>query len=338
MDRVVDAMWRLVGFLVGAGFIGAITHVNVMGSGGYESANAPIIIGMAAVLVLGGGFGAYAWRKGHWIGALLLWFCLLGGEGFWLVTNVEREYAAAQATEAPAKLAAQKRKAAEERVRKAEVDRTKAYDTAALNREKPGCRDGCIKDAASDKAKADEELRLAREDLALLPPVPSATRIEEALGIETWKWDLGKAMMKALATLAGAIMCSLALHSGKKAARVEPKSAQTRGREISVEPVAACSEPKRPAVERLTLSAPDTGRRHVSAFLAEHLRPDPDGAISLRDLRQLYALWCERMHAAPLPDSELAQHMRELFTAAQLALEPRPATRDVIVRGAALAA
>jgi hypothetical protein len=81
---------------------------------------------------------------------------------------------------------------------------------------------------------------------------------------------------------------------------------------------------------------PVNEREHVSQFLRSTLKPDPNGSASLRDLHLRYIDWCRSTGLEPLPAPTLGQHLRTIVDAIGLECEPRE--RDIVVRGAALAA
>ncbi len=71
--------------------VATVTHLNVLHVGGYNSVEAPMIIAVAALVAIGMGFGAWAWGEGRRWSALLLWTLILAGEGYWVLTNADRE-------------------------------------------------------------------------------------------------------------------------------------------------------------------------------------------------------------------------------------------------------
>lgn len=77
-------------------------------------------------------------------------------------------------------------------------------------------------------------------------------------------------------------------------------------------------------------------RNHVSAFLLATLRPDPEGSASLRRLHGRYREWCAERALPALPPAELGQQLRVIVDA--IGLEVEPEGKDMVVRGAALAA
>jgi hypothetical protein len=86
----------------------------------------------------------------------------------------------------------------------------------------------------------------------------------------------------------------------------------------------------------MLIAPPMSPREHVSRFLCAVLKRDPEGAASLRALQGRYLEWCRAGALDPLPAPELGREMRSLIDAVGLECEPNG--RDVVIRGAALAA
>lgn len=75
---------------------------------------------------------------------------------------------------------------------------------------------------------------------------------------------------------------------------------------------------------------------HAAAFLRAVLKPDPEGSASLRRLYGQYPEWCEARDITPLPAADLGKHLRTIVDA--IGLEVEPEGKDMVVRGAAIAA
>lgn len=359
-------LWRIAAVLAGLAVVGAATHANVLHAGGYGTSDAYLIMTVAALLAIGMGYAVIAWKDGHKAGAIMLGFCLVAGEVYWLATNAEREIATREADAAPLRGELAKRAKAEQRVNDAKsalatvgataqsridaaLTAKTAADTAAVSEAaKPGCRANCAKLLMDAKDRAERELRDARAALAsatakaeqeakdalalldALPAAPSAAPLPERLGLASWAWDLIMAGLRSLAVVGGSIAVALALHP--RATAVQQQADAPRA------PVArpVVADIQRPQSKALRLAPPAAEQEHVAAFLRAVLKPDPEGSASLRRLYGQYPEWCEARNLEPLPPAELGKHLRTIVDA--IGLEVRPEGRDMVVRGAAIAA
>jgi hypothetical protein len=319
-------IWRVLGGIAGAGVVGAATHLNVTHAGGYGSADAPLIITAAVLLAIGTGVTITAWWDGARLSAIALGVCVLAGEGYWLATNAERELAARDALALPVAEAAAKRSAAEKRFLEAQAAKKKADDAAISEAAKRDCRANCAALLQDAKRAAESELTAARNALASIPAMRSVTPLADRLGVPTWAWDLIVAGLRSLLVIGGSIAIGLALH---------PKRVR---RLLDLEPAPATTARRKPvhAPEPLLIASPVNPREHVSRFLRTVIKPDPAGAASLRELHGLYLEWCRSAAIDPLPAAELGRHLRSIVDA--IGLECEPQGRDIVVRGAALAA
>jgi hypothetical protein len=75
-------------------------------------------------------------------------------------------------------------------------------------------------------------------------------------------------------------------------------------------------------------------REHVSEFMMEHVRPDPLGNASLRDLHARYLPWCATKSKQPLPSPILGRELRKIIEA--IGLDCEPSYGDVIIHGATI--
>ena len=122
-------IWRILGGLAGVGVVGTATHLNVMHAGGYQSQDAPLIIAVAILVAFGMGFVSWAFGEGFRGAAVLLGLLLLVGEGYWVLTNADRELVTRKAQTAPIADAQRTRNLAEKRLtdaKKAKADADKA--------------------------------------------------------------------------------------------------------------------------------------------------------------------------------------------------------------------
>lgn len=357
-------LWRTLAVLAGLAVVAAATHANVLHAGGYGAGDTWLIITIAALLALGMGYAAIAWREGHKAGAVVLCLCLVAGEAYWLLTNAEREIASRDELAAPLRDAKAKYAQAEARVAEAKaalatageraqkrVDEAlkakQAADAAAVSEAaKPGCRKNCadlLKDA-KDRAGADlREARAAVDSartsaehavteaetaLAALPLPRAAAPLPERLGFAPWAWDLIMAGLRSLAVVGGSIAIALALHPRA--------SGESKARKAEVTPSPAAKPITTPLRAVQVLPSPRDEREHVAEFLRAVLRPDPEGSASLRRLYGQYPAWCEARRIDPMPPAALGQHLRTIVDA--IGLEVEPEGQDMVVRGAALAA
>lgn len=364
-------VWRILAVLAGVAVIAAATHANVLHAGGYNTSDSWLVITIAALLALGTGYCAIAWGEGRKIGAALLALCLVAGEVYWLFTNAEVEIAKRDDLAAPAREATAKYAAAEKRVEEARAaittagERSQARVDAALKAKqaadaaavseaaKPGCRKNCVdllKDA-KDRAEAelrdaralvdaaryeaDGELKAAEAVLAAMPIPRNASPLPARLGFAPWAWDLVMAALRSLAVVGGSIAVALALHPHRKLDKAEPDTTAAEQSVRAPDPVALRRAPARPKVALKALPAPDD-QEHVAAFLRAVLKPDPEGSASLRRLYGQYPEWCEARDITPLPAADLGKHLRTIVDA--IGLEVEPEGRDMVVKGAAIAA
>jgi len=325
---MIAAIWRVLVVVAGLGVIAAATHANIEHAGGYAGKDTWLIITIAALLALGMGYAAITWQEGRYLGALALALCLLCGEAYWLAVNLEREIAAREEAAAPLLAAQAQRTAAEKRLADAEAAKRTADAAAIEDAAKPGCRKNCAQLLTDAKAEADKELTAARAALAALPMARTVAPLPQRLGIASWLWDLILATLRSIAVIGGSIAVALAIHPKRTApatAQITPTPFNRETAEI-ITPL---------ALPKSSPAATDK-REHVAAFLRAVLRPDPEGATSLRRLHGTYIDWCRGHDAEPLPPAELGQQLRVIVDA--IGLEVEPEGQDVVVRGAALAA
>jgi hypothetical protein len=362
-------VWRTLAVLAGVAVIAAATHANVLHAGGYETSDSWLVITIAVLLALGAGYCAIAWGEGHKIGAVLLGLCLVSGEVYWLLTNAEREIAKRDELAAPLRDASVKYAAAEKRVEEARaalatageraqarvsdaLKAKQAADAAAVSEAaKPGCRKNCVdllkdaKDRAESelreararvdaaRSEADVELKAAETALAALPIPRNASPLPTRLGFAPWAWDLVMAALRSLAVVGGSIAVALALHPHRKLDTAQSDNTAPKQSETAPAPVMLRKAQPKPALK--ALPRPDD-QEHVAAFLRAVLRPDPEGSASLRRLYGQYPEWCEARDITPLPAADLGKHLRTIVDA--IGLEVEPEGKDMVVRGAALAA
>ena len=317
-------IWRILGGLAGIGVVGTATHLNVMHAGGYQAEDAPLIIAVAVLVAFGMGFVSWAYSEGFRGAAVLLGLLLLVGEGYWVLTNADRELVTRQAQTAPIADAHRKRSLAEKRLtdaKKAKADADKAaFDEAA----KPGCKAHCASMLLAAQSTANAELGAARAAYGAAKIPESATALAANLGIEQWQWDLFIAALRSGMIAAGALALGIAIHPSKKA-KVVANSPNTEPA-----PIAATRE----ITSISTLARPINRREHVSQFLQAVIRPDESCGASLRALHSKYPAWCQARAVEQLPAPALGQELRAIIDVIGLECEPRDG--DVIIRGASL--
>ena len=81
-------------------------------------------------------------------------------------------------------------------------------------------------------------------------------------------------------------------------------------------PAKTSSEKKPPQLEQRP-----TARREADSFAKAMFRPEPDGRVTLRDIREAYHSWCASTKRAPLPDKEIAVALNELFSSVGLLVD-----------------
>lgn len=327
---MIGVIWRSLVVVAGLGVIAAATHANIAHAGGYAGKDTWLIITIAALLALGMGYAAITWQEGRYFGAVALALCLLCGEAYWLAVNLEREIAAREESAAPLLAQQAERTAAEKRLADAETAKRSADAAAISEAAKPGCRQNCAQLLTDAKREAEKEVTAARAALAALPMARTVAPLPDRLGIASWLWDLILATLRSIAVIGGSIAVALAIHP--KRTRTAPAAAPSTPAPINRE----TAEIITPLALPKSSPAATAKREHVAAFLRAVLRPDPEGATSLRRLHGTYIDWCRGHDAEPLPPAELGQQLRVIIDA--IGLEVEPEGQDVVVRGAALAA
>ena len=313
-------IWRILGGLAGVGVVGTATHLNVMHAGGYQAEGAPLIIAVAILVAFGMGFVAWAYREVSRAAAVLLGLLLLVGEGYWVLTNADRELVTRQARMAPVTEAQRVRDIAKKRLADAEKAKADADKAAFDEAAKPGCKSNCAAMLQATQDKANAELAAARAAYAAVRIPASATALAANLGVEQWQWDLFIAMLRSGMIATGALALGIAIHPGKRAKPINPPT------DTSYEALAVASQ----AVA--TLPRPMNRREHVSQFLSAAIKPCEGGAASLRALHGKYPGWCQARAVDQLPASSLGQELRSVIDA--IGLECEPIDGDVMIRGA----
>jgi hypothetical protein len=316
-------IWRILGGLAGVGVVGTATHLNVVHAGGYQAEDAPLIIAVAVLVASGMGFVSWAFSEGYRAAAVLLGLLFLVGEGYWVLTNADRELVARQAQTAPIADAQRARNLAEKRLADAKKAKTDAGKAAVEEAAKPGCKSNCAAMLMAAQTTANTELADARTAYAAAKIPGSATALAANLGIEQWQWDLFIAALRSGMIAAGALALGIAIHPSKWAkptARAEiPHVEKTEDGPASSQAMT-------------TVARPLNRREHVSQFLHAVIRPDESSGASLRALHGKYSEWCQHRAVDQLPTPALGQELRDIIDA--IGLKCEPCDGDIIIRGA----
>lgn len=351
MRRVCSILGRMIVALAGLSVVAAATNSNVVHAGGYNSADAPLIITIAVLLVAGMGTVGVTWRNGQRGSAFLLALFLLSGEAYWFGTNADREWKSRQEAEAPIAEAQLQRGNADRRLELA-LEAKKTADAAAISEAaKPGCRKECrilLQGAAKD---ADTEVKQARAALEALPQVRAYSNFSALIGLPDWLWELGLSLARSLAVMGGSLVVGLVLHPGRQEIRVISRKTMVAEDAVNVDEKAVPFKP----IERPQIAAPTrpkivplpksqgaivamrpAPRKHVLEFLKATLKPDPDGEASLRALVALYHDWCTSNGYEALPLKDLGAELRAIVD--EIGLDCQQKEKDLVVVGAAIAA
>ena len=320
---------RLGSGLVGVATIGCVAHAGILSAGGYASSGAPLLIALAAGLAMGALAIGVAWHDERYMMVGLIGAALFAGEGYALLLTSERTLDQREAKQAPLRLAADAFAKASKRVEHAQHALTNApdtsprltaaiiaksvADTAVVEKSaERACLANCRQllqaqvDAAagevvaaraeitSAKSVLDDELDAARTAVAGMKPPVSDTPLADRLGLPGWKIDLLAAALASLAANGlGAFLLAFAAHGNKRA-----------------EPEARAPEPRDATAE-------------ADQFACASFRPDPEGRVSLADLRRRYPEWCGERGLLPLAESEFAPALGKLFQSVGLCSEGR---------------
>ena len=319
-------IWRILGGLAGVGVVGTATHLNVMHAGGYQAEDAPLIIAVAVLVAFGMGFVSWAFSEGFRSAAVLLGLLLLVGEGYWVLTNADRELVTRQAQTAPIADAQRTRSLAEKRLTDAKKAKADADKAAVEEAAKSGCKANCATLLLTAQTTANNELSAARTAYAATKIPGSATALAANLGIEQWQWDLFIAALRSGMIAAGALTLGIAIRPSKRVKVATDPPAPNSGK---LEPAPTGEIP-----QLTTLARPMNQREHVSQFLQAVIRPDESCGASLRALHGKYPAWCRARAVEQLPAPALGQELRAIIDVIGLECEQRDG--DVIIRGASL--
>jgi hypothetical protein len=325
--------------LGGALILAAVTHVNVVATGGYGTPHSYLAMAIAAGVALGAVIVGVAWSERRRGIAMLLVAAICAGEAFGLVATAERLIASREAAQAPLRLLADERTEAEGRVAQAmarlaslpaetarlahalESNANSAQAIVHKSAER-GCAENCRKllqaqaDASArevdearaeivqQRSQAEAELREARLALSSIRPPTSATPLADRVGWPAWAVDLLQSALGSIA--ANGLACALLAFGGhRNKAIAEPRSIGEQ----------TLHRPERLA--RRTRNA-DPHVDHAATFAVARLAPASDGTADLADVYRAYLDWCKAKGMTPLPQRDIGGALLTLFKRAHL--------------------
>jgi hypothetical protein len=112
---------RISAGIVGGGIIACVTYAGVVAAGGIGAPQAPLLIALAAGLVVGAMACGHAWHGDRKVLAIAMMTTLLLGEGYALLNIGERELEAREARQAPKTSDADRRAALNASIAKGEA-------------------------------------------------------------------------------------------------------------------------------------------------------------------------------------------------------------------------
>lgn len=292
---------RTLAFIVGAGLLVAAAHVTILHSGGYESPQAILTIGIAVAVGVGALTVGAAWAYGRKTLSGWLIVTLMAAEAFGILMTAERLIASREAAQAPLKDKRAARTDAEARVKAAEAKKDAADSAALSEAAKPGCRRECRTLIEGAKKDAQRELDTAREALAALPKAASATPLADRLGIAPWALDLTAAVLGSLAANGLAIgLIAFSAHGRREKPKAEPA----------------------PATATLQKSVIREAE-HITQFAVEALAPDANGCTDLIEIHNTYRQWCAVKHVQPMSATQIGSALGKVFDGTGIVLTER---------------
>lgn len=349
---IAAAIIRVSAGLCGAAVVAAATHANILAAGGWHTADAPIIVTVAALLAVGMALAGILWQSGSRTVAIVFVTCLLAGEGYWLGTNAERELRSREAAAAPHAAALRLQAEAQMRVaeaaaalaalpaaspRLAAALHAKADADAAVTAKSAerGCAENCrlllnrqvdaaaieiTATRAADSARQmqlDRSLAEARAHLATMPALVAHAPLAAHLGISQVAFDLAMAAMRSLAIIGGSIAVAVAIHPRHAPhAPLPARSPQLPAEPREREPEAQLPPSRETHQAPIRLPPPLTPRQHAAKFAYEVMEPDASAVIAPRDILAAYRSWTLRVGIERLPDDILADELAGLLKAA----------------------
>ena len=333
---------RGIAIIVGLGAIAAVTHGTIMATGGYGlDTNAPMLIALALVqAVLAMTIGDCFAKRRRALASLAI-LVLVACEICSFIATANLQLGSIETHAAPIRDAEAKHKDALARLAAAENSTGCAGCRSSLGphakrghaqRAKANPAIRCAKprsrlrsrsaSAAVDDARAAVQLEKAQARAALKDaPLPgSATPLADRLGVQPSTLDLLYVGFRGFAVAAGAaIVLAYGVHGRRR---------PSEGVLVEVErrPLPKSA----PEKKRLQIQERPTAEREADSFAKAMFRPEPDGRVTLRDIREAYHSWCASTKRSPLPDKEIAVALNELFSSVGLLVEGQGANAAIV--------
>lgn len=335
MSRIVCA----ASAVVGVGILACVTHAAIAASGGYATTAAPLLIALSCGLAIGAAVTGMAWGQKRHTLAIMLVVALGAGEAYALLNTAERTLSYREAQQAPIRGALAKRAKAENVVRDAEQalqeigstprlaaasEAKRTADRGAIEKAaEPGCARNCralleqqVNAAAAEleaarhevedsRRTAQQRVADARQTLEAIPMPASPTPLADKLGVEAWRIDLLAAGLASVAAngLAALLIAFGAHRGGPSTEAAAPIDVASTQRNIVAE---------------------------ADHFARTMFRPAERGHVRVRDIRPAYHRWCDDLGREPLPDTEIAAALVELFSNVGLQRVKAGASAEVV--------
>jgi hypothetical protein len=350
---------KAIAIVTGAIILAAVTHVNIDAGVGYGSPQSYLMLAVTAGIGVSAFVFGRAWNSNRrWLaaGLVLAW---VAGELFNLTATAERIVADREASQAPvrdrqhARAAAAKRVADAKaaygkakagtsgRLEKAEAAKKAADEAVIAKASEKGCVANCTKllqkavdDAAAEVAaaraelteaanKAEGELRAAEAALAAIKLPPSATPLADRLGLAPWIIDLFHSALGSVAAN-GLAFLLIAFGAHRPAPVIEIVEPPAEPAQSPREPRRAA--PRKATVKRLRSAAKD----HATRFGLARLDAG-DGATELSRIRRAYMEWADAEVGGPLPDTEIAPALAQMFAKAGVGIATNEDGKPVVI-------
>jgi hypothetical protein len=238
---------------------------------------------MAALLTVGMGFVGVLWQERRKLIAIVIGFCFLAGEVYWLGMNADRELSGREALSAPMAKELEAKAAAKARLSDAKAAKLAADAAAVSEAAKPGCRENCAKLLGNAQLAAANELAAAREAYDALPSPRPGASLAAHLNVPDRLWDLIMAGLRSVATMGASVALGAALHPRKQPRATQQPASGPAPIEITAP---KSQRPPCKSVPRTPAALPpprDPDLEHVSLFLKHAVfRPDPEGQAPLK--------------------------------------------------------
>ncbi|MFA5956134.1 hypothetical protein [Hyphomicrobium sp.] len=305
---------RALALLSGFGIIGAMVHVAVVASGGYDAPTAPLFIAVGLGLCVGSLCVGAAQRDRRWPLAAFIIATLAAGEGYAIITTSETTIATRDAAAAPLEAAEKARIESQGRVANAEQAKARADAAAISEAPKPGCRHECRILLEGAKADARRELDAARLAFNAMPAPRSATPLADRLHVDASSLDLLAAVLRSLAVngLGGALIAFGAHGGGSTARRKRARPRAVASREAKSLPLSSPSTASATVLVSVKSIERPTAREHALHFSRDVLAPAATDT-PLAKLHSAYHNWCEALGEEPYAAREIGAEMAALF-------------------------